>query len=150
LDAVSLPKPQPGLVIRYSYLWQAEHREGREEGVKDRPCAIVLTVESHGPDKRPRVVVLPITHTPPADSTFAVEIPLVTKNRLGLDDARSWVILSESNEFLWPGPDLRRSKGKDDNSVAYGFLPPTFYAEVKRRFVVLAEASKSVTVKRTE
>ena len=149
---MSLPKPEPGLVIRYSYLWHAEHREGREEGVKDRPCAIVLAVEnlrSNSP-QGPRVGVLPVTHTPPKDPTLAIEAPAVTKSRLGLDADRSWIVFSESNEFFWPGPDLRRNKGKGDSSVAYGLLPPAFYAELKRRFVALAEASKSVTVKRTE
>lgn len=153
-----LPKPEPGLVIRYSYLWHAEHREGREEGVKDRPCTIVLAVEnlrSRSPEggsagNRPRVVVLPVTHTPPKDPALAIELPAVTKSRLGLDADRSWIVLSESNEFSWPGPDLRRNRGKGDSSVAYGLLPPAFYAELKRRFVALAEASKSVTVKRTE
>jgi len=38
---VSLPTPRPGLVIRYSYLWAREHDQGREEGVKDRPCAVL-------------------------------------------------------------------------------------------------------------
>ncbi|RWI14116.1 MAG: hypothetical protein EOQ92_29550 [Mesorhizobium sp.] len=33
---MALPTPVPGLVIRYSYLWLAEHRRGQEEGVKDR------------------------------------------------------------------------------------------------------------------
>jgi hypothetical protein len=146
---VSLPKPELGLVIRYSYLWHAEHREGREEGVKDRPCAIVLAIESQG-SNRPRVVVLPVTHTPPEDPALAIEVPAVTKNRLGLDADRSWIVLNESNEFFWLGPDLRRNRGKGDSSVAYGLLPPGFYAELKRRFVALAEASKSVTVKRTE
>ena len=47
---MSLPKPEPGLVIRYSYLWHAGHRQGREEGVKDRPRAIVLAIENHYKD----------------------------------------------------------------------------------------------------
>ena len=40
------PEPVPGLVIRYSYLWRREHLEGREEGRKDRPCAIVAAVRN--------------------------------------------------------------------------------------------------------
>ncbi len=147
---MKLPVPEEGLVIRYSYLWLAEYLEGREEGAKDRPCAIILAVENRDYDKRRRVVVLPITHTEPGANTPSLEIPPVTKKRLGLDDARSWVILSESNEFLWPGPDLRRARGEDDSSVAFGFLPPRFYAEIKRRFITLAKISKSVVVKRTE
>ncbi|MFC4594309.1 MULTISPECIES: hypothetical protein [Sphingobium] len=45
------------------------------------------------------VTVLPVTHTPPTDERLAVEIPTRTKARLGLDDARSWIILSEANRF---------------------------------------------------
>jgi len=41
---VPLPAPVPGLVIRYSYLWHSEHLAGREEGEKDRPCAIVAAL----------------------------------------------------------------------------------------------------------
>jgi len=38
---------------------------------------------------------------------------------LRLDSERSWVILSEWNEFIWPGPDLRRGPGDDEGSIAY-------------------------------
>jgi hypothetical protein len=30
------------MVIRYAYLWRAEHERGIEEGAKDRPCAVPL------------------------------------------------------------------------------------------------------------
>ena len=110
------PKPVPGLVIRYSYLWQAEHQRGQEEGVKDRPCAIILVSEVTDGD--PVVTVLPVTHTPPYNSALAVEIPPDTKRRLGLDDARSWIVLAEANRFVWPGPDLRPAAGDRAESVA--------------------------------
>jgi hypothetical protein len=38
---MKLPTPEAGLVIGYSYLWAREHSAGRQEGVKNRPCAIV-------------------------------------------------------------------------------------------------------------
>lgn len=79
--------------------------------------------------------VLPITHTPPADSADAIEIPAETKNRLRLDDERSWIVLTESNRFVWPGPDLRPV---DSGSGYYGALTPRSFAEVKRRFVAIA------------
>ena len=59
-----LPKPVPGLVIRYSYLWHSEHLEGREEGQKDRPCAIIASIQADE-SGNPRVLVLPVTHSPP-------------------------------------------------------------------------------------
>jgi hypothetical protein len=60
---VTWPAPRPGLVIRYSYLWESEARQGLEEGLKDRPCAIVLVLLSE--TKAPIVRVLPITHSAP-------------------------------------------------------------------------------------
>ena len=34
--------PEPGEVLNYSYLREREFRQGRDEGVKDRPVAVVL------------------------------------------------------------------------------------------------------------
>lgn len=84
---MSLPILKPGLVIRYAYLWETEARQGREEGTKDRPCAIVRVVLREG--KHPIVRVLPVTHPPPTNPEDALEIPTATKERLGLDSERS-------------------------------------------------------------
>ena len=109
-----------GHVLRYSYLWHWQHMQGREEGEKDRPVlvlALVTTLE----DGTPIVRVLPITHSPPAEQSNAMEIPAAVKRRLKLDDDRSWIILTESNRFAWPGPDLRPM---DSDSGYIGSLPP--------------------------
>jgi hypothetical protein len=84
---VSLPVPHPSRVIHYAYLWHDEHVRGQEEGVKDRPCVIVLA--KHIVGENTMITVAPITHTPPLKPEKAVEIPLPTKQRLGLDTARS-------------------------------------------------------------
>lgn len=128
---MSWPLPQPGLVIRYSYLWEREARQGREEGVKDRPSAIILVVLREG--QHPVVRVLPITHTPPSDPNDGLELPAPTKRRLKLDSAASWVILAEANDFIWPGPDLRPAVPGDLSSVVYGFLPPRFMDVLRQR-----------------
>jgi hypothetical protein len=99
-------EPKVGWVFRYSYLWHWQHLEGREEGDKDRPV-LVLALVAALEDGTPIVRVLPVTHTPPANSADAIEIPPATKRRLGLDDERSWIVLTESNRFVWPGPDVR-------------------------------------------
>jgi hypothetical protein len=108
---VLLPAPVPGLVIRYSYLWHNEHLASREEGQKDRLCAIVAALRPAADPDETRVLVLPVTHSPPAQPALAVEIPAPVKERLRLDAERSWVMLSEWNEFIWPGPDVRRAPG---------------------------------------
>jgi len=143
----SLPEPIPGLVIRYSYLWADEHDEGREEGSKDGPSAIVLA--SSTLDRATSVVVLAITHSPPASGDLAVEIPRPTKLRLGLDGERSWIVLSEANRFIWPGPDLRRVSAGDNASVAYGELPADLFRKVQAKFVQAYRDRRARLVQRT-
>ena len=145
---MALPKPVPGLVIRYSYLWRSEYRQGRYEGQKDRPCAIIAAIRVDQ-DGDPRILALPVSHSPPEHPDLAVEIPAKVKQRLGLDDARSWVVLSEWNEFVWPGPDLRRLPGADESSVAYGMAPPSLYAIIRDRFLALARSRAAARVRRT-
>lgn len=144
---MTLPAPAPGLVIRYAYLWEREARQGRDEGSKDRPCAIVLVVADEA--GRSRVQVLPVTHSPPRSAADAVEIPAPTKARLGLDGERSWVVLTEVNEFTWPGPDLRPIRG-GASDVAFGFLPPRFFRIVRDRYLALQRQHRSSRVPRTE
>ena len=145
---MALPAPIPGLVIRYSYLWHREHLEGRDEGQKDRPCAIVAALRTDESGET-RVLVLPITHSPPDSPSLAVEIPQAVKARLQLDDARSWVVVSEWNDFVWPGPDLRRLPGANDASVAYGMLPPGLFAAIRERFVAVVRTRGGRPVPRT-
>lgn len=145
---MALPKPVPGLVIRYSYLWHSEYRQGRDEGQKDRPCAIIAAIRVDQ-DGDARVLVLPVTHSPPDHPDLAVEIPAKVKQRLRLDGARSWVVLSEWNEFVWPGPDLRRLPNADESSVAYGMAPPSLYAIIRDRFLALARSRAAARVRRT-
>lgn len=125
---MALPDPVPGLVIRYSYLWGREAREGREEGGKDRPCAIVVAA-GRAEDGRTRVMVAPITHAPPQGAGVAIEVPLQVGRALGLDDARSWIVTAEVNLFTWPGPDVRPTRGRD---FAFGRLPNRLLGQVRR------------------
>lgn len=111
-------KPEIGLVIRHAYLWWSEARKGREEGVKDRPCVIVHTRQNE--HREIEVYISPVTHAPPAVTERAMAIPRATKTRLRLDDQASWIITTEVNRFIWPGPDIRSVPG---GRPAYGSLP---------------------------
>lgn len=127
-----LPEPIAGLVINYSYLWRDQETFGREEGTKDRPCVIVLV---HPAAETERVVlVAPVTHTAPRRPQDGIELPLATKQRLGLDDARSWVLSTELNRFIWPGPDLRPVPRAADTFV-YGFVPGRLLQALRRQIV---------------
>ena len=136
---MAIPTPEPGLVISYAYLWDHEAQSGQEEGRKDRPCVIALAVERCG-DGETLVTVLPVTHRAPRDAMAAVEIPRAVKRQLGLDDDRSWVIVSEGDQFVWPGYDLRKLRGTD--RYDYGYLPPRFFRDVMRAFLAWHKARR--------
>lgn len=143
---MSFPEPAPGQVIGYSYLWRSEQERGQQEGIKNRPCALLLAMtDRHG---RRVAIVLPITHRPPADPSDAVEIPQATKRRLGLDEDRSWIVLAEANRFTWPGPDLRPRRPNDPASLLYGVLPRSLFEDVRRKFVARVKAGRAGLVGR--
>ena len=141
-----VPTPEAGLVISYTCLWHYERRAGQDEGRKDRPSVIVLAVE-RAADEATIVTVLPITHTPPSDPATTIEIPAPVKRHLGLDDARSWIVVNEGNEFDWPGYDLRKIANTD--RYEYGFLPPRFFARVLAAFTAWHRTNQSKLTSRT-
>lgn len=132
----SLPSPTPGLVLHYRYLWGHEHDRGLEEARYARPCAIVLTVTPE-PGDAPRVIVVPLTTREPEAGREALALPTGVRRALGLDAARSWVMLDEANEFIWPGVDLEPSP---DGRFDYGVLPPVLYEQVRTRAIALVQA----------
>ena len=136
-----------GYVLRFSYLWHWQFLEGREEGDKDRPCLTLalVDIDEHGTQT---VRVLPVTHAPPSDPRHAVEIPAAVKRRLRLDDERSWIVLTESNRFAWPGPDVRPAHAETADGY-YGPLPPALFARVRHGFVALARSGRHVSVPRS-
>ena len=142
-----LPEPRSGLVIGYAYLWHEEYLDGMEEGRKDRPCAVVLAVRQEDGDIV--TTVAPITHSAPGDPHDAIELPASIKGTLGLDGARSWLVCTELNRFVWPGPDLRPIRRDAPGQFVYGMLPPGFIRQVFARIQALRESRRPVVVART-
>ena len=145
---MTLPAPHPGLVVCYAYLWRDERRRGRREGVKDRPCAIVLAAADEQGDTV--VTVVPITHSPPAEAEDGVEIPEPTRKRLGLDDRPCWAVVGEVNRFVWPGPDLRPVSRRAPGRFDYGVLPPTLFKRIRDRLLRRAARQRLARVRRGE
>lgn len=139
-----LPRPEPGLVIRYDYLWLADSGSVRAVG-KERPACLIATLDD---EADPRLVlILPITHSPPRGGTVGVEIPHAVGRMLGLDDARSWIVISEANVDFWPNAGLAPLPGRR-GAFAYGFLPPALFAAVRSRFLKLVEQRRARLVRR--
>ena len=91
--------PKPGLVVRYDFLWDQERQQGREDGAKDRPCAIVIASETSDGSKK--VWLCPITHSPLKPGHTGVEIPPNVARHLGLDHEKSWIKTHEINSLTW-------------------------------------------------
>lgn len=139
---MAIPDPSPGLVVRYDYLWSREQAVGRSQG-KDRPVCLIAASST-----TPRfVVLLPITHSRPTGDTVGIEIPAKVRQSIGLDDAPSWVIVSEHNVDEWPNAGLAPIPGKTD-VYAYGFIPPGLFTRIKEEFLKLAREKKSSPVHR--
>ncbi|MEZ4614360.1 MAG: type II toxin-antitoxin system PemK/MazF family toxin [Caldilineaceae bacterium] len=136
-------------MIRYAYLWAGEYQQGREEGVKDRPC-VILASKYESQEHALRVLVLPITHTEPYRPEHTIELSHRVKQHLGMDENRSWVVLTESNAFSWPGPDIRPVQIGGRSGIAYGFLPPRLFTQIAERYTELEMRQQSLRIQRTE
>jgi hypothetical protein len=117
---------------------------GREQG-KERPVCLIATTDALAGARF--VVILPITHTPPDNNTVGVEIPAKVRYAIGLDDAPSWIVISEHNVDEWPNGGLAPLPGKP-GVFAYGFIPPGLFSQVKEKFLSLSEQGRSAGVHR--
>lgn len=143
-----LARPERGTVIRYSYLWADEHARGRDEGIKDRP-SLVLALSVIADNRQLRVLVLAITHVRPKSASDAVALPPDTKRALGLDDTPSWVVTTEANSFVWPGPDIRPVPGRKPYSPFYGRIPAPLLAKVARSYLANRNRQKARMIPRS-
>ena len=141
---MALPEPKPGLVIRYDYLWTREAAVGRQQS-KDRPACLVAASDS---TVAPRfVVILPITHSAPTGETVGIEIPPKVCRALALDEARSWIVVSDHNVDEWPNAGLAPIPDRP-GIFSYGFIPPGLFAQIKARFLELSDQGQTAGVRR--
>jgi hypothetical protein len=62
---------------------------------KERPACLVATLDDETDPSL--VAILPITHSAPSGDTTGMEIPQNITAMLGLDELRSWIVISEAN-----------------------------------------------------
>ncbi len=135
---MALPVPEVGLVVHFNYLWRRERDRGVDNARYPRPCAIVVATRRTA-DGALLVAVAPITHAEPRGGDAALEIPLPIRRHLDLDELRSWVIVDELNEFVWPGHDLQPNA---EGEIAYGVLPNRFYQRIRQAVLEAVRTGK--------
>ena len=143
---MSLPEPERGLVICYSYLWSHEASEGAEEGRKNRPCVIIAGVK-RVESGQTIVTVLPITHSEPDDPALNVvndrpvgdlgalphQLSVVCAIQTPMPQRVGWGL----NALAMSGPTLTSFGGADDDRVTDlgGELSTTGRGKKKPRLV---------------
>jgi hypothetical protein len=126
-------------------LWADESERGQEEGLKDRPAVVVVARTVVG--DRTELLVAPVTHREPARGD-GVELPAPVKRHLGLDRERSWIVATELNRFIWPGPDIRLVPERQ--SPFYGEIPAKLFEELRTAILNQSGADRLRIPKRTE
>lgn len=121
---------------------------GQEEGLKDRPAVVVIAQQVV--NGKARLLVAPVTHSPPTHPDAAVEMPTSSKSRLGLDADRSWIVATEMNQFFWPGPDVRISPVSAEGSPRIGAIPQWLVIKLRAAIQANVTEGRLNVTKRTE
>lgn len=93
------------------------------------------------------ILVAPVTQAAPEKSADAVEIPPNVKKQLGLDDDRSWIVVTELNRFIWPGPDIRPVP--ETGAPFYDALPGWLFERVRSGVLQHSAQGRLKVTKRT-
>lgn len=94
------------------------------------------------------ILVAPVTHAAPEKPAEAVEIPANVKKQLGFDRERSWIVVTELNRFIWPGPDISPVPGSD--APFYDALPDWLFGRVRQAVLDHSAAGRLKVTGRSE
>lgn len=100
--------------------------------------------------ERTELMVVPVTMQRPRRVVDGIEVPARIKAHLGLDAERCWIMVTEINRFIWPGPDVRPIRRDGDVTPYYGFLPERLFRPVLDAVIAGAEAGVLKGTKRSE
>ena len=139
---VSPIRPEPGLVIRYDFLFHREQQQGRDSG-KDRPTAIVLALPQKSGSGH-NVIVVPITHSPPSPTESAIPLSKAVARQMGLDDRPMWIKPRELNRFVWNEEQIPFGMMPVKlGQWSYGHLPPNLFSQLREVVVAEIKASRA-------
>ena len=135
---MTLPKPCPGLVVGYDFLFREQADAGMENASKPHPAAIVIVAKQ---EIQTRVSLVAISHSPPSPEHARHYLKLRPAEcvQMGLDSGDHWINLRDINSFDWPGYDLARTAS--GGGYVYGRMS-------KGTFVRLVEAIKTCAGRR--
>ncbi len=135
---MALPKPRPGLVIGYDFLFREQADAGMENASKPHPAAIVIVSRQ---EVQTRVSLVAISHAPPSpgQANHYLKLTSTECRQMGLDSEEHWINLRDINSFDWPGYDLAQTAPGGD--YVYGIMS-------KATFIRLVNAIKACAGRR--
>jgi hypothetical protein len=133
-------RPERGDVIEFSFLWSHERDAGLLDSPKTRRCVIVAVLEGGA-----RVIVAPITSQEPEHQNWIQ----LSGRAFGLT-RKSWIITSELNVSIWPGPDLRPAAAPSGAWWRYGRLSDDKKRELADAIEALVKYRRARVVSRIE
>lgn len=113
--------------------------------MKDRPAVVIVALRQVGDHLQ--LLVAPVTHRR-TEFGEGVPIPLRVKRHLSLDDEPSWIVTTEINQFIWPGPDVRLVGKKGD--PFYGAIPAVLFEQVREQISENIERHRLNVTRRTD
>ncbi len=138
---MSLPKPRPGLVIGYDFLFREQADAGLENASKPHPAAIILAIAE---GLQTRVSLVAISHSPPltGEEGYKLKLTPAECRQMGLDSGDHWVNLRDINAFDWPGYDLVPSA--PGGHFEYGVMSKATFVRIVNAIKVCA-GRRSIT-----
>ena len=126
---------QNGTLVHYQLLERHEAVQGKEEGTKRRPCAIVLRSQNPASD---RIFLIPITTRQPDKDVPALEVPQLEARRMGLHEPISrWVILNEVNVDQIPSLVM-------EPNAKIGDIGRSFFRQILEEFKAINQQRKMI------
>jgi hypothetical protein len=71
------------------------------------------------------------------------------QRRLGLDDIPCWIVTTECNAFVWPGPDVRPVPGRYPATTIYGDVSRALLQRVAKAYLANRDLQRTRLVART-
>jgi hypothetical protein len=66
-----------------------------------------------------------------------------------LGKQESFIVTTEANAFVWPGPDIRPIPGRNPASVIYGKVPDGLLRDAARSFLANRKSQRASLVPRS-
>ncbi len=107
----------------------------------------MLTPAVRSDEDETELLVVAVTLMAPRAAEDGIVLP--EKRQLGLDDLQSWIVTTEANAFIWPGPDIRPIPDAPACQMIYGRISDKLLTRMARSYLTNRRRGIGRLVERT-